>query len=146
VTTPVAFHAGLADKLGYACRLLRKAYRQGATVVVCGAADDLDRLDALIWTFDPTEFIPHRRLRSGPPSAPRYARTPIWLADVGAVPPPAEVLVNLSSGIAPGIERYQRVIELVSTDPDDRAAGRRRWQTYKAGGSEPTLHSKEPPA
>jgi DNA polymerase-3 subunit chi len=141
--TSVAFHTGLADKLGYACRLLRKAYRQGATVVVSGAPGDLDRLDSLMWTFDPIEFIPHRRLGSGAGPAPRFARTPIWLVDAGAAPPAADVLVNLSSGIAPDIARYRRVIELVSTDPDDRAAGRRRWQIYKVDGSEPTLRSME---
>jgi DNA polymerase-3 subunit chi len=146
VKASVAFHTGIADKLGYACRLLRKAYRQGATVVVSGAAVDLDRLDALMWTFDPADFIPHRRLGPGAVPAPRFARTPIWLVDAGATPPAAEVLVNLSSGIAPDAARYGRVIELVSADPDDRAAGRRRWQHYKAGGNEPTLHSQEAPA
>ena len=34
----VDFHTGLADKLAYACRLLRKAHRSRARVVVTGDA------------------------------------------------------------------------------------------------------------
>jgi len=43
--TEVAFHTGIADPLDYACRLLRKAYRQGARVAVHAPAPLLDRLD-----------------------------------------------------------------------------------------------------
>ncbi|HET6787048.1 MAG TPA: DNA polymerase III subunit chi, partial [Aquabacterium sp.] len=32
----VEFHHGMGDKLAYACRLLRKAYRSGSRVVVTG--------------------------------------------------------------------------------------------------------------
>ena len=40
----VAFHTGVADKPGYTCRLLRKAWRQGAQVVVTGSGEQLQRL------------------------------------------------------------------------------------------------------
>jgi DNA polymerase-3 subunit chi len=141
----VAFHTGIDDKLGYACRLLRKAYRQGARVVVNGTAGDLLQLDIRLWTFDPDEFVPHHRLeRSAVPLA-RQARTPIWLVEAGAQPPAADVLVNLGPGVASSALNYERVIELVSTAADDKVAGRRRWQAYRAGGIEPAMHSQELP-
>ena len=41
----VDFHSGVTDKVGHACRLLRKAVRQGARVQVCGEPAELDALD-----------------------------------------------------------------------------------------------------
>ncbi len=79
--TEIAFHFNAPDKLAYACRLLRKAYRSQARVVVTGDAAQLARLDQLLWTFDVGEFIPHARLRAGEQPAPRLAPTPLWLAE-----------------------------------------------------------------
>jgi DNA polymerase III subunit chi len=134
VPEEVAFHTGV-DKLDHACRLLRKAYRQGAKVVVCGDAAQLARLDQALWIFEPLEFVPHARLKRGESAANRLApRTPIWLVDVGATPPHRDVLVNLGPEMAEGWDGFARVIELVSAEPDDLAAGRRRWRTYEAQG------------
>ena len=60
----IAFHTGLADKATYTCRLLRKAWRQGARVAVTGTPDALNRLDVLLWTFEQEEFVPHARVRA----------------------------------------------------------------------------------
>ena len=136
--TEVAFHSGVADKPAYACRLLRKAYRSGSLVVVAGAPEQLARLDALLWTFDPGEFIPHVRLRAGQALTPALQRTPIWLADAPAEQAPREVLVNLGPGLAPGVERYPRVIEIVSEAADEVASGRQRWRQYLAAGLQPS--------
>ena len=136
----VDFHTGLADKLAYACRLLRKAHRAGSRVVVTGDARLLAELDRLLWTFDPGEFIPHARLRAGEQLPPRLAPTPLWLAEQPADAGPCDVLVNLgpavrADGLLPG-----RTIELVDTSPDDVAAGRQRWRQHVAGGRTPTNH------
>ena len=80
----VEFHSGVADKLGVACRFLRKAQAAGATVVVCGDQGTLDRLDLALWTFDPLSFVAHARLKRGVAPPPALARTPIWLVDDAA--------------------------------------------------------------
>jgi DNA polymerase-3 subunit chi len=130
----VAFHTGV-DKLEHACRLLRKAYRQGAKVVVAGDAAQLGRLDQALWTFEPLEFVPHARLKRGETAPARLVRTPIWLVDAGAVPPHHEVLVNLGPEMVEGWETFARVIEIVSAEPEDRNAGRSRWRAYEAQGA-----------
>lgn len=130
----VAFHTGIDDKLGYACRLLRKAYRQGARVGVAGDAAQLQRLDQALWTFEPQEFVPHLRLRAGAPADDRLARTPICLLDPGAQPPATDVLVNLGPERFGGNQQFGRIIELVSREPEDAQAGRRRWKQYEAEG------------
>ena len=142
--TEVAFHTGLPDKLGYACRLLRKAWRQGARVMVVGAAQELARLDQALWLFEPEEFVPHLRLRAGAPVPARLQRTPIWLVDDDVEPALSEamaeagVLVNLGPGDPLQPHRFARVIELVATDPADLLAARERWRGYLAEGLSPS--------
>ncbi len=132
--TEVHFHTGLDDPLAYACRLLRKARVRDARLVVAGEPDQLDRLDVLLWTFEPQGFLPHARLREGTTPPARLADTPIWLADAPASAPYHEVLVNLGSAVCGGFESFERLIELVGRDPRDVAAGRQRWQHFKARG------------
>lgn len=132
------FHPDIADPMGYCCRLLRKAYRRGARVVVCGEPERLGRLDTLLWTFEQLEFIPHARLRGGePPDAALLARTPIWLADAAAAWPQADVVVNLGEQPVDDPARFGRIIEIVGDADADRLAGRARWRHYVAMGLKP---------
>ena len=135
----VAFHTGLDDKLVYACRLLRKAYRQGARVLVCGDAEQLGRLDPLLWTFEQLEFVPHVRLRPGQRVGAEFERTPIWLAeDEAAQAPDVNVLVNLGPDPVRGPDRFARVIELVGTTDEERRSGHQRWRYHESHGVKPS--------
>jgi DNA polymerase-3 subunit chi len=141
MVSEVAFHTGVADKLAYACRLLRKAYRSGARVMVAGDAASLQRLDQALWVFEPQEFVPHLRLRAR--EAPRDVQartTPIFLAEPGAQAPAVPVLVNLGPERWAGDERFDRIIEIVSANPEDAGSGRRRWKAYEAQGWPITHH------
>jgi DNA polymerase-3 subunit chi len=42
--------------------------------------------------------------------------------------------VNMAGDVPPGFERFERLIELVSTDEADRGAGRSRWRHYANRG------------
>lgn len=132
--TEIAFHFNAPDKLGYALRLLRKAYRASAQVVVIGPTPVLDELDRSLWCFEPLEFIPHLRLRRGQNAEARLQGTPLWLADEARDAPRRQVLVNLGTGLATGFESFERLIEIVSVDADDREAGRQRWKHYTERG------------
>ncbi len=136
----VDFHTGLADKLPYACRLLRKAYKAGLRVVVTGDAQQLARLDQLLWTFDPGEFIPHARLRAGEQAPARLAPTPLWLAEQPADAGACDVLVNLGPAALVDVALPARTIELVARADNEVAAGRQRWRQHVAAGRTPTNH------
>ena len=139
MTPAVEFHTGVADPLAFACRLLRKAYRRGARVLVTAPAAQLEALDRALWTFDERDFVPHLRLTGGAGAA-LAARTPIWLTD--AAPPPGcpEVLVNLGAAAADELAPFTRVIEIVAADADAEQAGRARWREYRARGLAVTHH------
>lgn len=141
----VVFHFGAADKIGYTCRLLRKARRTGAAVTVSGTAAELSRLDQALWVTDPLEFLPHVRAARAAQVAPRLAATPILLLEDPAGSPARDVLVHLGPGEAVEAEAFGRWIEIVSDDEADRQAARQRWRQYEGRGVELTAH-KIPPA
>jgi DNA polymerase-3 subunit chi len=133
------FHTGIADIMDYSCRLLRKAYRRGTRVVVCGEPERLSRLDVQLWTFEQLEFIPHLRVRMGEQPSAAMQRTPIWLVDPRVGWPPAEVAINLGDEPLEEPQRVARVLELVGDEPDARQAGRARWRHYVGQGLTPVL-------
>lgn len=142
----VEFHTGVADPFEFACRLLRKACRQGVRVLVTASAADLPELDRRLWTFDEREFVPHVRV-PGPPSA-TLALTPVWLATglsaLEAVAGDAErpqVIVNLGADAPPAAIPWRRLVEIVSSEPEAAAAGRARWRAYRAAGLEIRHHA-----
>jgi DNA polymerase-3 subunit chi len=130
--TEVAFHFNAPDKLGYACRLLRKAWGSGARVVVTGASDLLNELDIALWTFSPLEFVPHCLGASQGEAV--QARTPVVLSEAPRSAPHQQVLVNLGGGIPDGFERFERLIEVVTQDDQDRQQARQRWKHYADRG------------
>ncbi|MFL6660996.1 MAG: DNA polymerase III subunit chi [Rhizobacter sp.] len=133
--TEVQFHFNVPDRLHYACRLLRKALRTGASgVAVTGPAPTLAALDRMLWTFEPQEFIPHLLLRGAEAAPPRLARTPIWLVERAETAAHHPVLVHLGTDPAVGFESFARLIEIVSTDPAEREAARARWKHYANRG------------
>jgi DNA polymerase-3 subunit chi len=140
MTVKVEFHSGVPDKLAHACRFLRKAHAAGARVAVCGDGPTLDRLDVALWTFDALSFVPHVRWRAGMTSRPGWERTPTWLVDDPAAAQGAPILVNLGPAMAPGWDRFERVIEIVEAAPEDSQAGRQRWRRYAEHGGAELVH------
>ena len=137
----VDFHTGVADPVAFACRLLRKACRQDARVLVTAPPATLAALDTALWTFDAQDFVPHLRW---PAPVTMAARTPIWLcAQPDVLPEGApRVRVNLGAEALPAAGDVDRVIEIVGNDPDDRMAGRARWRHYEqAWGVKPTHYA-----
>jgi len=129
--TEIAFHFNVPDKLTYSCRLLRKAYLSGAQVVVTGESAVLAELDQLMWSFAPSEFVPH--CRAGATESTVVA-SPVVLAESLQDCPHYGVLVNLGQGIPPEFERFERFIEVVAREDGDRLAARGRWKHYTDRG------------
>lgn len=129
--THVAFHFNVMDKVAYACRLLRKANRQGAKITVTGDEYLLKLLDDALWTFEPLEFLPHCDV-SAPDNV--LQQTAIVFTHDARKSPYADVLVNLGAGMPEGFEKYLRLIELVGVDLTDRTPARERWRHYNSRG------------
>lgn len=135
----VEFHTGVPDTQAFACRLLRKAYRQGARVLCLAPAARLEALDRALWTFVERDFVPHVRVPG--PADKTLRRTPIWLAsevpESGVARP---VVLNLGVEWPLGAAAPERAIEVVGTDADEVERGRALWRRYKAAGFEVVHH------
>lgn len=129
--TELAFHFNLPDKLSYACRLLRKASRAGARVVVTGEAEQLQQLDVALWTFAPLEFVSHCTAQA--PAQMVQASAVVLARDLEQTPH-TQILLNLGAEVPRGFERFERLIELVSQQDVDRQAARARWRHYAGRG------------
>src|SRR3569623_648380 len=129
--TRIDFHTNVADKLGFACRLARKARAANCQVVML--ADNqtqLAALDEALWTFSDQDFLPHVKADHA-----LAAQTPIVLADSDeAELPHHQVLINLSMRTPTHFARFERLIEIVSADDAARLAGRERYRYYQQRG------------
>jgi DNA polymerase-3 subunit chi len=129
--TDVEFHTGVEEPLVFACRLLRKAQRQGVRVQVTAPMETLLGLDRLLWTFEERDFVPHARVPGAPARVLRHS--PLWLTqEVQTGEGAPRVLVNLGAEMPDAAAPIDRVIEIVSAN--DAAQGRERWRSYKQWG------------
>jgi DNA polymerase-3 subunit chi len=136
--TRIDFHTNIVDKLSYACRLTRKAYGAGGKLVLLTEdAAQAASLNEALWTLSETDFLPH--VMAGDALA---GQTPIivtWIDNKGdgddddgqAALPHGGMLVNLTRRTPANVDRFERVFEIISTDEDDAAAGRKRYLDYK---------------
>lgn len=136
--TEVAFHFGAPDRLAYTCRLLRKATATGARLLVRSSRATCAALDAALWNLGPTEFISH--CNASATEAVRSRSAVLLLDDATELDAGFPVLVNLAEDVPEGFEQFQRVIEIVSTDEQDRNLARHRWKHYTSRGYTITRH------
>lgn len=129
--TRIDFHSNVADKIGYACRLVRKARAANFQVVLY--ADDhaqLRLLDEALWTFSELDFLPHAM--AGDVLAPQ---TPVILAgNADAELPHHQILINLSTATPANFAQFERMFEIVSPETADASSGRERYRFYQQRG------------
>ena len=149
--TRIDFAFGAPDRLRMACQVVRKRYLAGQRLVVyCKDGSRLAAFDRMLWAFDDTSFVPHVLAND-----PLAAETPVVLTAADprqAVQAAAQEgqaqpwLLNLDDDCPPGFDGFERVLEIVSDEPDDKQAARQRWRTYLGAGHTPQSHdlSRQP--
>jgi DNA polymerase-3 subunit chi len=131
----VVFHTGVADKVDYIARLVRKGSRQGARMVV--VCDDPAAVSTALWAGAPVDFVVHATAQSD--AATLLASSVILMrsASVAGRDLYQDVLVNACEAWPETHAQYLRVIELVGQAPSDVTAGRERWKKYVSAGAQP---------
>lgn len=136
----IDFFTGVDHRVHYACRVVRKARAAGKSVLAWTRdADRLARFDAALWTFSALDFLPHVYADS-----PLAEATPtvLTLAPGGAQ---RDVLLCLDDEPPPDFanwfRRFERVVEVVSAEDDDKQLARARFRAYRDAGFEPTHHA-----
>lgn len=113
----------------FACRMAEKAYLLGHCVHIhAESATSTRQLDELLWTFRDGSFVPHEVEPDESDSCP----VSIGHSDV---PSSAnEVLINLAATVPPFFSRFERVAEILGSDPVSRDEGRQRYRFYRDRG------------
>src|SRR5262245_26803929 len=134
--TRIDFYSNADSKLQAACQLVAKAVREQSQVVVYAPDQDTARsFDRLLWTYQAIGFVPHCLA-----SDPLSAETPVVIAHEGAEHAHYRLLLNLHSESPPSFSRFERLIEVVGTDEDDRQQARTRFRFYRDRGYEIQHH------
>jgi DNA polymerase-3 subunit chi len=136
----IDFHFNVDHPVIHACRVVRKALGGGRSVLAFSRdAQRLARLDSALWTFSALDFLPHVYADSE-----LADHTPVWLSMTQLADRERDVLLLLDDEAASDFERwferFERVIEIVSNEADDRARARARFKAYRDRGFAPRSH------
>lgn len=134
--TQIDFYTHVEDKQLLACKLSSKALELGLRVLVLTPDENTAaRMDQLLWRIPATGFLPHCRARDelAPVTPVIVDHDPGELAH-------EQVLLNLGSTRPAFFSRFQRLIEIVTTDEADRKAARERFRFYRDRGYEIRSH------
>jgi len=130
--TKVNFYSGVDDKLRLACTLSHKAMQNGVRVLLSAPDEHThNALNKLLWHYPDTAFIPHCNS-----DAPEADDMPVVLDQGSGVSPHHELLISLHEECPSFFSRFERVIEIIGRDEDDKLKGRARFKFYKDRGYE----------
>lgn len=128
--TRVDFYFNAADKLQVACRLAGKAASRGTRLLIYAPQPETrQRIDRLLWTWPATGFVPHCA-----PNDPIAADTAVIIDGDTLAADGCAVLLNLSESAPPAFERFERLLEVVGTEDEDRQQARGRYRFYRERG------------
>ncbi len=132
----IDFHFNVVNRTLYACHLIKKVHGMGLKVAVWGmnkmlmkrAYDDL-------WRFEDLTFIADAWAGSS-----FEEDAPVVFAQDIAQLKSSDVLVLLDDAVPTNWQqefaRFDRVVDIVSTDPRELQCSRDRFRIYKAAGIE----------
>lgn len=128
--TKINFYVNVADRRQFLTRLLRKAMGESQSLLIFAPdAVEARQLDQWLWTHDDLAFIPHCLADD-----PVAADTPIQITWPGGAVPHHGVLLNLAAEWPPIFSRFEKLLEIISTDENERASGRERYRFYRERG------------
>lgn len=141
--TRIDFAFGAPDRLRMACEVVSKHHAAGRPVLVyCRQASLLTQFDRLLWSFEPTAFIPHVDV-----THELAGVTPVLLT--ATMPEPrmhsrhdqaAVWLVNLDDEVPGTSDQFARILEIIDNHPETVSKARYRWKAYKNAGHELHAH------
>ncbi|MBU6468319.1 MAG: DNA polymerase III subunit chi [Betaproteobacteria bacterium] len=134
--TRIDFYTHVDNQLLVTQKLIEKAWQQKKTVWVRAAnQSQADAIDQGLWQISPTSVIPH--CLSDDPLA---KDVPIVIDANETTPWHYDCLVNLHPQHNEYFARFQRLLEVVSTDEQDKQHARLRFQHYRSRGFEIYTH------
>lgn len=140
--TRIDFAFGAHHRLRVACQVVFRHYQHGRKMVAYSRQPKvLERFDLLLWSFEPTVFIPHTLADDALAPAASVILTPALPCSLPDDEQWAKAwLLNLDTHCPPHAESFSRILEIVSNHPDDKKFARDRWIHYKQLGFTVNAH------
>ncbi|HMH16637.1 MAG TPA: DNA polymerase III subunit chi [Burkholderiales bacterium] len=133
--TRIDFYSNAEPKLQVACQFVTKAAKQQLSVVIYAPDERIAREFDRLWTDQAVGFVPHRVAQHALSS-----ETSIVVAREGADMVRYQVILNLHDDSPPSFSRFERLVELVAADDEDRRLARDRFRFYRDRGYEIKHH------
>lgn len=130
----IDFHFNVANRSLYACRLLKKVTGMGLTSAVWSSSESfLSCVYDDLWRFEDLTFIAHAWAGSQ-----WEAQAPVvFSTDIHALGARSVIVLldeNVPDNWQHELERFERVIDIVSTNPTELQNSRQRYRVYHAAG------------
>lgn len=116
-------------------KLLEKVLESGRrAVVIAGSEEQVEALDAALWTYEQRSFLPHGSAADG-----HADRQPVYLTAADENPNGADVLVLVDGAASANLGAFDRVLDMFDGhDAEAVEAARARWRDLKDAGHELT--------
>jgi len=122
------------DPLLLVCELAKRAFDSSQpALILARSIDQAEQLDEKLWEFDADAFVPHQIAGDDDD-----AITPVLIVSPETSTADRPLVINLREDCAPGL--FERVLEVVPADENERLGSRNRWKTYKAAGFDVAKH------
>lgn len=122
------------QRLPFAARMVEAAFQRGKRMLVrCADPDEARRLDAFLWTWQDTSFMPHEIVDPAAVLQDPEARVCIVTDDQR--PMDAQVLLQLAPGGLDWAQGFPTVLDVVDHGrPEALEASRERYRLWKSVG------------
>src|SRR3954447_16536786 len=105
--TEISFYFNVPSRTAYACRLLRRAQRQGMALAVAGPVEALREIDSELWSFAAAEFLAHGWIERADEVPQALHASTIWLGEHPIDAPLHGALLNLGNAPPPAFETFE---------------------------------------
>jgi DNA polymerase-3 subunit chi len=130
VMTRIDFYIGASDKNEVARKLSFKAYSAGSSIFILTNNERESRIvDEYLWSHPLLSFLPHAIFNSSLSS-----KSSILIGDKPEFITNSGVLINLSKSTPSSFDRFERLLEIVTDDKEDKESARSRYRFYKDSG------------
>jgi len=122
----------------FACSIAKKAWSTGNRVHIHTQSEEKAKaMDDLLWTFRDISFIPHELYND---DSIVDEDTPITIGFGKGFPAQSQVIINLDLEIPAFASKFNRIVEIVGGDENNKKFARIRYKEYKGGDYETHDH------
>lgn len=111
----------------FACSIAAKAWSQGNRVHIHMSSEQMaNQMDDLLWTFRDISFIPHKIFERT-----IQDETPVTIGYGSDYPEQTQVIINLDNEVPAFISNFDRIVEIVGGNENNKQLARQRYKQYR---------------